>query len=149
VLCSHTLCSLMLVLLPAGVSRSVSIRSPNPSRPAAPLGFQRAQSQHHAAPLSHPCSYPDVAVIGSAYPVAPWKVPVTYLIQALQVGLIGVCIFGDRLWQQLGIPPPAWYTQHVVSNRFGAAMGIFFVGRCSLWGIAAQVQSPPAQQSRA
>mmetsp|Transcript_16657 Transcript_16657/g.28593 ORF Transcript_16657/g.28593 Transcript_16657/m.28593 type:complete len:98 (+) Transcript_16657:422-715(+) len=28
----------------------------------------------------------------------------------------------------LAVPPPAWYVQYIATNRFGAAMGTWFVG---------------------
>ncbi|KAG2425846.1 hypothetical protein HXX76_013470 [Chlamydomonas incerta] len=72
--------------------------------------------------------YPGLEVVGTPYPLPAWKVPVVKALQGLQFGLLGMCLVGDKVFTALGVPVPAWYTQNVASNRFGAAMGVWFVG---------------------
>ncbi|GFR42461.1 hypothetical protein Agub_g3368 [Astrephomene gubernaculifera] len=72
--------------------------------------------------------YPGLEVIGTHYPVPAWKYPFIRAAQFAQLSLIAVCIFGDRIFRHLGIPPPEWYTRHVVTNRFGAVFGVWFAG---------------------
>ena len=67
-------------------------------------------------------------VIGTPYPLPAWKQPLVTAAQGVQMVLLAMCIVGDTILRQLGVPPPAWYTTNIASNRFGAAMGVWFVG---------------------
>ena len=49
-------------------------------------------------------------------------------LQAAQYSLLAVCVFGDQIFRFLGVAAPQLYVQNVVPNRFGAVMGIWFVG---------------------
>jgi hypothetical protein len=67
-------------------------------------------------------------VAGTPYPLPEWKRPLVLVAQFVQFTVLAVCIGGDYIFRHLGIPPPEWYSRNVASNRFGAAMGVWFVG---------------------
>ncbi|GLC34067.1 hypothetical protein PLESTB_000833700 [Pleodorina starrii] len=76
--------------------------------------------------------FPGIEVHGTPYPLPQWKRPLVTVAQGIQFSALAVCIVGDHIFRQLGIPPPAWYIQNVAPNRFGAAMGVWFVGNLIL-----------------
>lgn len=72
--------------------------------------------------------FPGMQAVGSNYPVPDWKMALVRALQAVQYGLLAVCMFGDQIFQYLGVAPPQLYVQNVVPNRFGAVIGVWFVG---------------------
>ncbi|GIL45255.1 hypothetical protein Vafri_2558 [Volvox africanus] len=69
-----------------------------------------------------------IEVHGTPYPLPAWKRPIVTATQAIQMTALAFCMSGDYFFRQLDIQPPAWYMQNVMANRFGSAMGVWFVG---------------------
>eukprot|EP00878_Enallax_costatus_P014671 GHUV01015347.1.p1 GENE.GHUV01015347.1~~GHUV01015347.1.p1 ORF type:complete len:159 (+),score=53.23 GHUV01015347.1:337-813(+) len=72
--------------------------------------------------------YPGMQVVGSNYPVSPIKQAAAQAVSIAQMGGFAMVIFGDKVFDSLGVPPPQFYTQNVANNRFGAGVGLWFVG---------------------
>ncbi|PNH04926.1 SelT-like protein [Tetrabaena socialis] len=72
--------------------------------------------------------FPTLEVAGTPFPLPAWKRPLVLAVQAAQMGGLALVVAGDHIFRQLGVAPPGWYTSHVAGNRFGAGMGVWFVG---------------------
>ena len=72
--------------------------------------------------------FPGIKVIGSNYPVPPLKQTLAQIIGAAQMGALAFIFFGPQVFAAMGQPqPPDWYTQ-MATNKFGVAIGVWFVG---------------------
>lgn len=72
--------------------------------------------------------YPGVQVTGSNYPISAVKQAAAQAVSVVQMGGFAMVIFGDKVFNILGTPPPPFYTQNIANNRFGAGVGLWFVG---------------------
>mmetsp|Transcript_12446 Transcript_12446/g.30586 ORF Transcript_12446/g.30586 Transcript_12446/m.30586 type:complete len:156 (-) Transcript_12446:499-966(-) len=72
--------------------------------------------------------YPGVEVVGTQYPIAPWKQQAARVLGAAQMGAMGVILLGDKAFEFMGMATPPWYTANVAPNKMGWAMGMWFVG---------------------
>jgi selT/selW/selH-like putative selenoprotein len=72
--------------------------------------------------------FPGIKVIGSNYPVAALKQTLAQIVGAAQMGALGFVFFGPQIFAAMGQPqPPDWY-QQVATNKFGVAIGVWFMG---------------------
>ncbi len=73
--------------------------------------------------------YPGMEVLGSNYPVSLLKQGLASAVSTAQMGGFAFVFCGERLFQALGYPaPPDFYVQNVAQNKFGAAVGVWFIG---------------------
>ncbi|KAL3159719.1 hypothetical protein ABBQ38_010125 [Trebouxia sp. C0009 RCD-2024] len=72
-------------------------------------------------------SLPDIEVRGGTYPVSATKARLSQLITIVQFSIIGVMIFGDKLFPMLGMQPPDMYEQ-VRDKKFAVGMAAWFFG---------------------
>mmetsp|Transcript_28706 Transcript_28706/g.63222 ORF Transcript_28706/g.63222 Transcript_28706/m.63222 type:complete len:147 (+) Transcript_28706:247-687(+) len=72
--------------------------------------------------------YPGMEVIGSAYPVPPFQATMAKLVQVIQLSFIAFIFAAPNIFQSLGMPLPTWYTGSIATNKFGYAMGAWFLG---------------------
>lgn len=72
--------------------------------------------------------YPSMQVVGSNYPPTALKQAAAQAVGTLQLGGFALVIVGDKIFETLGVPQPLWYSQNVAQNRFGTAVGVWFVG---------------------
>lgn len=71
--------------------------------------------------------FPGIEVTGGAYPVAPAKAAVAQAVQVVQYTIIGIMVFGDKLFPMLGMQPPPIYEQ-IKDKKFAIGMSAFFFG---------------------
>lgn len=81
------------------------------------------------AQLLHNELGPDLEVLGSQYPPAPWRASLAQGAGLVQMAALGGVMFGERLFEAAGVQPvPQWYADNVAANRFGAGIGVWLVG---------------------
>eukprot|EP00798_Chlamydomonas_sp_ICE-L_P002095 gene2095-18153_t len=72
---------------------------------------------------------PNMEVVGSPYPVAWYRVAASQALLAAQIGALIIIVMGENIFAMLGMPrPPDWYVEKVQNQKFGMAMGVWFVG---------------------
>lgn len=72
--------------------------------------------------------YPGMEVVGSNYPVPALKQAAAQAVSMAQMAGFAVVIFGDKVFEMLAMAPPEFYVQNIAQNRFGAGVGVWFVG---------------------
>jgi thioredoxin reductase-like selenoprotein T len=70
--------------------------------------------------------FPGLEVVSSQYPVTPLKQMAAQGVFLLQIGLVGVLMFGDHIFPAIGIAPPPLYLQWR-EKRGGAIIGVWFL----------------------
>ncbi len=70
---------------------------------------------------------PEVSVEGGEYPPGTGRQIAAKIVGFVQMGFLGFIIAGENLFQVLGRPLPAFYTQ-IQGNKWGYGMGAWFVG---------------------
>lgn len=71
--------------------------------------------------------FPGIEVTGGPYPVAPAKAAIAQAVQIVQYTIIGIMVFGDKLFPMLGMQPPPVYEQ-IKDKKFAIGMSAFFFG---------------------
>eukprot|EP01024_Parvocaulis_polyphysoides_P049670 TRINITY_DN48301_c0_g1_i2.p4 TRINITY_DN48301_c0_g1~~TRINITY_DN48301_c0_g1_i2.p4 ORF type:complete len:133 (+),score=16.87 TRINITY_DN48301_c0_g1_i2:268-666(+) len=69
-------------------------------------------------------------VIGTTYPIPPYKQALSSATSVVQMGAIGVAIFGEQLRQFAGLTDemmPPWYFP-LQQTKIGVALGVWFFG---------------------
>ena len=67
--------------------------------------------------------YPEVEVIGTSYPIGPWRQAGATAATVGRNVVMGLAMGGDALLGALGQPVPGWYQRHIAPNRIGWCMG--------------------------
>ncbi|KAK9908239.1 hypothetical protein WJX75_004669 [Coccomyxa subellipsoidea] len=66
-------------------------------------------------------------VLGSAYPVPPYKAFMSKVVMVAQYGTIGALLGGEQLFAALGVPVPELYQQYK-DKKTGIVMGVWLLG---------------------
>lgn len=70
--------------------------------------------------------FPDLHCVGTPYPVPLQKVLLSRLVTVVQLSILAVTMFGDRLFSKLEDAPE--FIQSLSNNKFGICMMVWFVG---------------------
>lgn len=72
-------------------------------------------------------SFPGIEVHGGNYPVSATKARLAQLVTIVKFSIIGIMMFGDKLFPMLGMQPPDMYEQ-VQDKKFAVGMAAWFFG---------------------
>ncbi|KAK9811297.1 hypothetical protein WJX72_001364 [[Myrmecia] bisecta] len=67
-------------------------------------------------------------VLGSNYPIAPFKATLSSIITVLQLGVIVVLLLGDYVFPAMGFAQPPELYQQLKDKKMVVVMGAWFVG---------------------
>jgi len=71
--------------------------------------------------------FPGTEVVGSHYPPYAMNVAISKLVSFATMGAVGTAVFGDKIFEMLGMPTPELATQ-MQANKMGSCMGAWFLG---------------------
>ena len=78
----------------------------------------------HDSCVSHDSRhYPDVEVIGTSYPIGPWRQAGATAASWGRNAVMALAVGGDTLFGMMGIQVPGWYSRVIAPNRMGWCMG--------------------------
>ena len=87
--------------------------------------------------------FPGMEVVGSQYPVAPYKAVLSKVVTVAQLGGIGIMLGGEQLFAALGLEAPQLYHQYK-EKKFGVIMGCWFLGNALQNQLLATGTHPPS-----